>query len=295
MEKALKVIDRIVSILASILFILLLVCISVLPIAKSKSYYMNQHHKNDVVGILNEYTFNGKKHYQAGENGEVFEYYYPDDYEATWDDVEKATEHIIDYLYHKDVESMQFQIEHEGKKYDFFTNQAIVHMVDVKVLFIGGINLCYLCIVLFVLCVAYLIYRRHFIKEYIVKTYLITVGVFFIVVLAAIIFAATVGLAPDRLVARNLVSSPTRALVFDAIGAERIESLCDAFCEDIKAKIGNEKKLRPRFSAGYGDLDIEVQRDIFRLLDCPKNIGLTLTESLLMTPSKSVTAIIGIF
>lgn len=190
MEKALKVIDRIVSILASILFILLLVCISVLPIAKSKSYYMNQHHKNDVVGILNEYTFNGKKHYQAGENGEVFEYYYPDDYEATWSDVEKATEHIIDYLYHKDVESMQFQIEHEGKKYDFFTNQAIVHMVDVKVLFIGGINLCYLCIVLFVLCVAYLIYRRHFIKEYIVKTYLITVGVFFVVVLAAIIFAA---------------------------------------------------------------------------------------------------------
>lgn len=112
---------------------------------------------------------------------------------------------------------------------------------------------------------------------------------------AAIIFAATVGLAPDRLVARNLVSSPTRALVFDAIGAERIESLSDAFCEDLRAKIGNEKKLRPRFSAGYGDLDIEVQRDIFRLLDCPKNIGLTLTESLLMTPSKSVTAIIGIF
>ena len=82
MEKTLKVIDRVVSILVSILFILLLVCVSVLPIAKSKSYYMNQHHKNDVVGILNEYTFNGKKHYQAGENGEVFEYYYPDDYEV---------------------------------------------------------------------------------------------------------------------------------------------------------------------------------------------------------------------
>ena len=107
---------------------------------------------------------------------------------------------------------------------------------------------------------------------------------------SAVIFAATVGLVPDRFVARYSVSSPTRALVFDAIGAERIESLRDSFCKDI----GDGKKLRPRFSAGYGDLSIEVQRDIFRLLDCSKNIGLTLGESLLMTPSKSVTAIIGI-
>ena len=107
----------------------------------------------------------------------------------------------------------------------------------------------------------------------------------------AIIFAATVGLAPDRAIARYGVSSPTKALVFDAIGAERIESLCDCFCKEI----GNEKKLRPRFSAGYGDLSIGVQRDIFRLLDCSKNIGLTLGESLIMTPSKSVTAIIGVY
>lgn len=108
----------------------------------------------------------------------------------------------------------------------------------------------------------------------------------------AVIFAATVGLLPDKLVARSLVTSPAKALVFDAIGAERIESLCDAFCTDIKNESG--KKTRPRFSAGYGDLSIEVQREFFRLLDCPKNIGLTLGESLVMTPSKSVTAIVGI-
>ena len=108
----------------------------------------------------------------------------------------------------------------------------------------------------------------------------------------AVVFAATVGLAPDRFVARYSVSSPTKALIFDAIGAERIESLCDAFCADLKEELG--KKLRPRFSAGYGDLPIEMQRDIFRLVECPKNIGLTLGESLVMSPSKSVTAIIGI-
>ena len=52
--------------------------------------------------------------------------------------------------------------------------------------------------------------------------------------------------------------------------------------------------LSARFSAGYGDVPLELQRDIFALLDCPRRIGLTLNESLLMSPSKSVTAIVGI-
>ena len=48
-----------------------------------------------------------------------------------------------------------------------------------------------------------------------------------------------------------------------------------------------------RFSPGYGDFDIVYQKDIFAILDCPKRIGLTLNSSLMMSPSKSVTAIIG--
>lgn len=51
---------------------------------------------------------------------------------------------------------------------------------------------------------------------------------------------------------------------------------------------------RPRFSPGYGDLPINMQKDIFAALDCPRKIGLSLNESLLMSPSKSVTAIIGV-
>ena len=53
-------------------------------------------------------------------------------------------------------------------------------------------------------------------------------------------------------------------------------------------------ELTSRFSAGYGDLSLEFQREIFRALDCQKNIGLTLNESLIMSPTKSITAIIGI-
>ncbi len=110
-----------------------------------------------------------------------------------------------------------------------------------------------------------------------------------------ILFAATVGIELDRLTARYAAVSPTVALLLQAFGAERIESLCDLFDREIaeeKAKLGFF--VRPRFSPGYGDFPITAQKEIFGALDCPRKIGLTLNESLLMSPTKSVTAIIGI-
>ncbi len=103
----------------------------------------------------------------------------------------------------------------------------------------------------------------------------------------AVLFAATVGLEIDRLIAKYSRLSPVKALMMQAIGAERIETLCDVFCESLGTH-------RPRFSPGYGDLPMEFQRKIFALLDCPRTIGLTLTERLLMSPTKSVTAIVGL-
>ncbi len=105
-----------------------------------------------------------------------------------------------------------------------------------------------------------------------------------------ILFAATVGVAFDRLITRYSRLSPAKAVLLQAIGAERIESLCDAFEEDIAAG----RMLRPRVSPGYGDLPLSMQKDIFRALDCPRSIGLTLNDSFLMSPSKSVTAFIGV-
>ena len=109
------------------------------------------------------------------------------------------------------------------------------------------------------------------------------------------VFGATVGLELDRLIARYSRISPARALLFQAIGAERIEALCDCFNEEIGMEARARGKVtRPRFSPGYGDLPLDLQRDIFRVLDCSRKIGLTLNDSLLMTPTKSVTALIGI-
>ena len=107
-----------------------------------------------------------------------------------------------------------------------------------------------------------------------------------------ILFGATVGIEIDRLIAKYGRISPAKAVMFQAIGAERIEALCDAFNEEIKETYN--LYTRQRFSPGYGDFPLEAQKDIFRVLDCPRQIGLSLNESLLMSPSKSVTAIIGI-
>lgn len=108
----------------------------------------------------------------------------------------------------------------------------------------------------------------------------------------AVLFAATVGVGLDRLIAKYGRLSPAKGLMMQAIGAERIEALCDAFCKDVAEQ--TKQALTPRFSPGYGDLPLEIQPTIVALTDAQKQIGIGLTESLLMTPSKSVTAIIGL-
>jgi len=109
---------------------------------------------------------------------------------------------------------------------------------------------------------------------------------------SVILFCATVGIAMDRLIAKYNRLSPARAVMLQAPGSERVEALCDSFCEDMMKS--RNITLRPRFSPGYGDLPLAVQRDIFSVLDCSKRLAVFLNDSLLMSPSKSVTAFAGI-
>lgn len=106
-----------------------------------------------------------------------------------------------------------------------------------------------------------------------------------------VLFAATVGAGVDRLIAKYNRLSPARAAVLQAMGAAAVEQWCD----ELNARITEEYgPSRPRFSCGYGDLPLSLQRSIFPALNVTKNIGVTLTEGDLMVPSKSVTAIVGI-
>lgn len=106
-----------------------------------------------------------------------------------------------------------------------------------------------------------------------------------------ILFAATSGLKIDRLTQKYSRISPSKGVMFQAIGAGLTEEICDLFCRQLEECEGIY--LKPRFSPGYGNLSLAVQKDIFRVLCCEK-IGMTLTDSLLMSPAKSVTAFAGI-
>ena len=109
----------------------------------------------------------------------------------------------------------------------------------------------------------------------------------------AIIFAATIGIEADRFARAASYHAPMNALIFDAMGSTAIEWFCDRLCD----KIADQYlcyTLRPRFSPGYGDLSLSVQRDLLNVLDARRNIGLTLSDSLMMIPQKSVTAIVGL-
>lgn len=107
----------------------------------------------------------------------------------------------------------------------------------------------------------------------------------------AYILAATTGISSQRLIEKNSVISPIKGIVTDCVGSAAIE----AFCDKINLSLSdNPDFLRPRFSPGYGDLCIDCQRKIVEFLCANKNIGLSLTDSLMMVPKKSVTAIIGI-
>lgn len=110
-----------------------------------------------------------------------------------------------------------------------------------------------------------------------------------------ILFAATLGPQPDLLMKRYTFIDMTRVAVLQAAAAAMIEEYCD----ECQRKIEQEQKkkklyLRPRFSPGYGDFDIKYQQQMISILDCPRKIGLTLTDSFILAPSKSVTAVIGL-
>lgn len=109
------------------------------------------------------------------------------------------------------------------------------------------------------------------------------------------LFAATLGIATDTLIRRAALMDTAKGAVMQAAAAAAIEAYCDEENEKLKQQAAAEGLfLRPRFSPGYGDLSLDCQRGFLNLLKAQKNIGLTVTDSGLMVPIKSVTAIIGI-
>ncbi|MBQ9096831.1 MAG: hypothetical protein IJY55_00350 [Clostridia bacterium] len=108
-----------------------------------------------------------------------------------------------------------------------------------------------------------------------------------------VLMAATLGGEVERKIAQAQVSDMAKALILDAVATAAIESVCDNLCVEIEKEIA-PLKLTTRFSPGYGDFPLEMQRDLISVLDASRKIGLTLTPENIMIPRKSVTAVMGI-
>ena len=109
------------------------------------------------------------------------------------------------------------------------------------------------------------------------------------------LMGATAGVALDRWIRRYMISEPDAGVVLDSCGIQAVEQISDLAEKEMETILEAEGlHLTWRFSPGYGDLPLETQQDLVRTLDLTKRIGVSLSESCLMTPSKSVTAILGI-
>lgn len=109
----------------------------------------------------------------------------------------------------------------------------------------------------------------------------------------AVLLAATVSAEADKLIRQTAVTDMAAALAVDCLCSAAVEQVCERAEEEIFSEV--EAPYRTwRFSPGYGDLPIALQRDFLLALNAQRRIGLTVTESSLLVPSKSVTAIIGI-
>ena len=110
---------------------------------------------------------------------------------------------------------------------------------------------------------------------------------------SVVLLAATLGTEAENLIRRAAGRDMAEAVILDAAGSAAIEKVCDNFCEDLAAAFA-PRCLTDRFSPGYGDMPLSDQFALFRVLDVSRRIGVTLSDSALMIPQKSVTALIGV-
>lgn len=110
-----------------------------------------------------------------------------------------------------------------------------------------------------------------------------------------LLLGATLGIQVDLLMKRYSCMEVAKAVVVQACAAAMLEDFLDDWQLKKEAELEAEGLyLRPRFSPGYGDFSILHQGEILAMLESAKKIGLTMTNSSMLTPTKSVTAVIGI-
>ena len=108
----------------------------------------------------------------------------------------------------------------------------------------------------------------------------------------AAVFCATLSAQVDALIRRWESGDMLRALALDCSAAAAVEQMCDQIELELQGHFPG-CSFPFRYSPGYGDLPLELQNPLLDLLDAPRRVGLCASASHILTPRKSVTAILG--
>ena len=110
-----------------------------------------------------------------------------------------------------------------------------------------------------------------------------------------LVICATAGIQADNFIRTNLAMGSIYGLMADAAATAAVESYCDSLETVLRLEVKNENRyLTWRYSPGYGDFPFTQQPQILAMLQAEKLVGVTCNDSCIMTPSKSVTAVMGI-
>lgn len=109
----------------------------------------------------------------------------------------------------------------------------------------------------------------------------------------AVLVCATLGGEIDKLIRINQIQDMVKAVIMDSLASVAIEQACSRLDEMLAEKYKG-LYMTFRFSPGYGDYPIELQKHILTRLNAQKKIGLTASDSYMLAPTKSVTAVIGL-
>lgn len=109
----------------------------------------------------------------------------------------------------------------------------------------------------------------------------------------AVVMCATLGTEIDKLIRISQIADMARAVVLDSFASVAVEQVC-AKVDELIAEKYSGMNMTFRFSPGYGDYPIEMQKEFLKMLDAPRKIGLTTNDNCLLMPSKSVTAVLGL-
>lgn len=108
----------------------------------------------------------------------------------------------------------------------------------------------------------------------------------------AVVLCATISDGVDKLIRKTEIQDMAKAVIMDALASVAIEQVCDT----IEEKLAQQMEgwyLTWRFGVGYGDFPLALQKDVLEVTQASKRIGLSVNESYILTPRKSITSIIG--